>query len=167
MLVLGGGLVAFVGIGITIWLLVSYVRGGDEVAEGPPTEEALKPTPGYQLVDDGSGSLTVEVPSGWEAITDEASEEGASWSTVADASIDSSITASSDLDAWNTPGGAVPGLYGVASRELAQEYTDSELVVSGPNDGSRYRCERGENQDLNRPSYSGIIQAWDWAGTAM
>ena len=168
-----GGLLAFVGIGIAIWLLASDTQGGNEVAEGPPTEEAPpaeeapKPAAGYQLVDDGLGNLTLEVPSGWEVITGDESEGDPTqlgWSTFADVNIGSSITASSDLEAWNTPGGAAPGIYAVASRELAQQYTDSELAVSGPNDGSTYRCQPGESRNLDRSSYSGVIQAWDCGG---
>ncbi len=168
-----GGLLALVGLGIAAWLLVSDTQGTNEVAEGPPTEEASpteeapKPAPGYQLVDDGSGNLTVEVPWGWEVIVGDESEGDPSqqgWSQFADVNIGSSITASSDLEAWNTPGGAAPGTYGVASRELAQEYTDSELAVSGPNDGSTYQCQRGESRNLDRSSYSGVIQAWDCGG---
>ena len=144
------------------------------VGGGPPSgaagspKEGLKPAPGYQPVNDGSGNLTVEVPSGWEVITGEESEGNPSqqsWSTFAEVSIGSSITASSDLDAWYTPGGAAPGVYTVASRKLAQKYTDSALAVSGPNDGSHYRCERGESQNLNRSTYSGRIQAWDCPGS--
>jgi len=134
--------------------------GGEEAEESSTVAITVgaKPAPGYQLIDDGSGNLTLEVPSGWEFMTGEESEgdPGAnSWSKYEDVSIGSSITAAYDLD------GNI-GIYGVASRKLAQKYTDHrELAVLGPNDGSTWYCKRGESQDLNRSSYSGRIQAWD------
>ena len=161
-----------VGVGIVIWLLVAYVAPYVQgEIEGPPSEEVPsseedpKPAPGYALVEDDSGNLSVEVPSGWdEPLIGDASEEGESWSAYLGESVGASITASADLDAWTTPGGAAPGVYAVASRTLAQKYTDSELVVSDLNNGFRYQCERGESQTLNRSSYSGRLQSWNCPG---
>jgi hypothetical protein len=114
--------------------------------------------PAYKTVTDDTGALSVEVPSGWEVITGEESEAGSSWSSFGDENVNSSITASTDLDAWQNTSG-VPGVYLVASRELAQRYTDDELVVSGPNDFSA-SCERGSRQNFDRHPYSGRMQAW-------
>ncbi len=130
----------------------------------PTTEETgsdlseLLNDPAYKTVTDDTGALSVEVPSGWEVITGEESEAGSSWSSFGDENVNSSITASTDLDAWQNTSG-VPGVYLVASRELAQRYTDDELVVSGPNDFSA-SCERGSRQNFDRHPYSGRMQAW-------
>jgi hypothetical protein len=116
--------------------------------------------PGYKAVTDGTGALSVEVPSGWEVITGVDSEARSSWSSFGEDNVSSSITASTDLDAWHNTSG-VSGVYIVVSRDLAQRYTDDELVVSGPNDFSA-SCERGSRQDFDRHPYSGKIQAWKY-----
>jgi hypothetical protein len=115
-------------------------------------------TPAFKTVTDGTGALSVEVPSGWEVITGEDSEARSSWSSFGDENVRSSITASTDLDAWHNTFG-VPGVYIVASRELAQRYTDDELVVSGPNDFFA-SCEQGSRRHFDRHPYSGRMQAW-------
>jgi hypothetical protein len=153
---------ALVGVSIVVWLLVPYVQPyvQGEIEE-PLFEEDPKPTPGYQLVKDDSGNLRVEVPSGWEVTTGEDSEEGpgSNWSSFGGESVGSSITASPDLYAWhNTPG--TPGIYIVASKGLAQRYTNDELVASGPNDFSE-GCEPGPLQDFDRSTYSGKMQTWN------
>jgi hypothetical protein len=153
---------ALVGVSIVVWLLVPYVQPyvQGEIEE-PLLEEDPKPAPGYQLVKDDSGNLRVEVPSGWEVTTGEDSEEGpgSNWSSFGGESVGSSITASPDLYAWhNIPG--TPGIYIVASRGLAQRYTDDELVASGPNDFSE-GCELGPLQDFDRSSYPGKMQTWN------
>ncbi len=114
--------------------------------------------PAYKTVTDGTGALSVEVPSGWEVMTGEDSEAQSSWSSFGGESVGSSITASADLDTWHNTSG-VPGVYIVASRELAQRYTDDELVVSGPNDFSA-SCDVGSRRDFDRRPYSGKMQAW-------
>jgi hypothetical protein len=119
---------------------------------------AMLNDPTYKTVTDDTGALSVEVPSGWEVITGEDSEARSSWSSFGEENFSSSITASTDLDAWHNTSG-VPGVYIVASRELAQRYTDDELVVSGPNDFSA-SCERGSRRDFDRHPYSGRMQAW-------
>jgi hypothetical protein len=132
--------------------------------ETPTAEETgsdlteLLNDPAYKTVTDGIGALSVEVPSGWEVMTGEDSEARSSWSSFGDENVGSSITASTDLDTWHNTSG-VPGVYVVASRDLAQRYTDDELVVSGPNDFS-ISCERGSRRDFDRHSYSGRMQAW-------
>ena len=139
--------------------------GQSTTNEEAPTTEAtgsdlseLLNDPAYKIVTDGTGALSVEVPSGWEVMTGEDSEARSSWSSFGDVNVGSSITASTDLDTWHTTSG-VPGVYIVASRDLSQRYTDDELVVSGPNDFSA-SCERGSRQDFDRHPYSGRMQAW-------
>ena len=114
--------------------------------------------PAYKTVTDGTGALSVEVPSGWEVMTGEDSEARSSWSSFGDENVGSSITASTDLDTWHNTSG-VPGVYIVASRDLAQRDTDDGLVVSGPNDFSA-SCERGSRRDFDRHPYSGRMQTW-------
>jgi hypothetical protein len=50
-----------------------------------------------------------------------------------------------------------------ASKGLAQNYTDDELIALGPNDYSS-ACEAGTPQDFNRPPYSGRMQLWENCG---
>ena len=63
----------------------------------------------------------------------------------------SSIAASTDLYTFEHPSERstfeVPGTYLLASRELAQRYTDDLLVVSGAN-GYSDSCERGASEDF-------------------
>jgi hypothetical protein len=161
-----GLLVAAVAL-VGMW---TYLQGGDDTAvesandaagEVYPSEEAPKVTPGYQLLEDDSGNLSVEVPSGWEVVTGKDSETGGSnWSSFGVGSINSSISASIDYDAFVDTGG-VPGIYMVASRKLAQSYTDDRLV-SGPSDLSN--CDLGALQDFDRPPYSGRMLAGNCRG---
>jgi hypothetical protein len=102
----------------------------------------------------------VDVPVTWAGVlkgTD--SEVGSNWSSFGGVSIGSSITATSDLYAWHNTAEA-PGLYAVASRSLAQRYSDDELVAMGPNDFAS-SCAAGVRGDYNRPPYSGKMQQWD------
>jgi hypothetical protein len=132
--------------------------------ESPTAEETgsdlteLLNDPTYKRVTDSTGALSVEVPSGWEVMTGEDSEARSSWSSFGDENVSSSVTTSTDLDTWHNTSG-VPGMYAVASRDLAQRYTDDELVASGPNDYSA-SCDRGSRQDFDRHPYSGRMQAW-------
>jgi hypothetical protein len=136
--------------------------------ESPTVEEIesdlteLPNAPTYKTVTDSTGVLSVEVPSGWELITGEDSEARSSWSSFVEENVDSSITASTDLDAWHNTFG-VPGVSIVVSRELAQRYSDDELVVLGPNDFSA-SCERGSRRDFDRHPYSGRMQEWKGCG---
>jgi hypothetical protein len=165
---------------VTVLLLVGPACTSSEQEQdqgaGPTTNEEtltseetgsdlseLLTDPSYKTVTDGTGALSVEMPSSWEVMTGEDSEVGSSWSSFGYENISSSITASTDLDAWQNTSG-VPGVYIVASRNLAQRYTDDELVVSGPNDFST-SCDRGSRRDFDRHPYSGRMQAWkDCAG---
>lgn len=159
LLILGGGLAALVGIGIAIWLLVPYAQREDEVGEAPPTEEASKPVPGYQLAEHESGNLSVEVPFGWEVDTEKYADlEGHDVSESE--GIGPAITASSDLYTWNNIGGQVPGVYLRASRVMARSFTDDDQFLDSPSLDYSYFCERGARQDFDRPPYSGRMQEW-------
>ena len=74
-----------------------------------------------------------------------------------------SLTAVDDLDAWRNGTVGHKGVYMVASRKLAQRYTDEELVALGPNDYSS-SCEAGTPQDFDRAPYSGKILEWSNCG---
>jgi hypothetical protein len=129
------------------------------IGEGP------KPAPGYNLIQDPSGGLTVEVPDGWEALTGAASEQPPglkvkSWSAFADVDIASSITATPDLETWHDLSEPVPGTYIVASRALAQRYTDDQMIYSGPFAGMADNCTAGPSKDFDRPPLSGKMQTW-------
>lgn len=122
--------------------------------------------PGYSLVEDPSGSLSVEVPSSWSSETGADSEkqggEG-SYSYYAGEYLTSSITTARSLDAWygNLPGsGQGSGAYLAASEALAQQYTDDELIYSLLHDDKAAECAEGPARDLDRAPYSGKVQAW-------
>lgn len=138
-------------------------KGGVQEREAEPQPEtASGPAPGYNLVRDPSGSLTAEVPSGWgvETGTDSENEGGpGSWSYFAGEYLNSSITTASSLDAWYEGPGA-SGAYMAASKALAQDYTDYELTHSLLHDGKDQNCTAGPYEDLDRPPYSGKVQAW-------
>ncbi len=115
----------------------------------------------------------MEVPSDWEVYTGEDSEAppGVStrsqgdlfpgWSDFAGEEITSSITTSPDIEALYNPGAAVPGAYVVASRSLAQTYTDDELIYSGLFEGMAGNCVAGPNEDFDNPPLSGQMQTWE------
>jgi hypothetical protein len=73
------------------------------------------------------------------------------------------VAAINDLTSWRTGARPHKGAYLVASRKLAQEYTDDELVASGPNDYSA-SCEAGTRRNFDRPPYTGRIQEWTNCG---
>jgi hypothetical protein len=120
----------------------------------------------YQIISDPSGSLTVEVPVDWEAETGEASEGRGgpnSWSYYAGEYITASITTARSLDAWYQ-GGTSSGVYLVASRALARDYTDYQLTHSLLNVRKNEKCTAGPYADMDRSSYSGKIQTWYGCG---
>ena len=116
----------------------------------------------YDLIEDDSGKLSVEVPSEWnEHITTESEgEKGRNWSSFLGERAGPSLAAVNGLEAWRSGARGHKGTYMVASKKLAQRYTDDELVALGPNDYSS-SCEAGTRQDFDRPPYSGKIQQWD------
>jgi hypothetical protein len=134
------------------------------VGEAPPPEEASGPAPGYNEIQDPTGSLTVEVPPDWgiETGTDSEKEGGENtWSFYVGEDITSSITAARSIDAWYQGQGAEhgSGAYMVASRTLAQ-YTDDKLIYSLLYDEKDSKCTPGPYEDFDRPPYSGKMQTW-------
>jgi hypothetical protein len=156
-----------VAVGIMVWRFVPNVP--DEGIASPeqvdPPEEASGTTPGYVLFEHDSGALSVEVPDDWDEriSVDQEGEKGrSSWSAFLGEgeTAGPSATAVNDLDSWRTGTRGHQGIYMVASRNLAQEYTDDELVALGPNDYSS-SCEAGTPQDLERPPYSVKMVEWE------
>jgi hypothetical protein len=127
---------------------------------------------GYQAIQDATLALSVEVPAEWRTQVGTTSEgDGyASWSEVANQSLDSSITAASDLVAWyedrEPKTEMYGGIYAVASRMLAQRYSDDELVSldASPHDLSGWCGSPGDIRDFNRPPYSGKLREWKGCG---
>jgi hypothetical protein len=124
--------------------------------------------PAYTLVEDDSGVLSVEVPSEWDerVVVDSEGEKGrVAWSSFLGEgeSAGPSMTAVNDLYSWRNGTWGHQGIYMVASKKLAQGYTDDELVASGPNNYSS-SCEKGTIQDFDRPPYSGRILEWNNCG---
>ncbi len=162
----GAGLLAVVLVvaSISYWLLVP--DGSDGV--GPSSEETPGAEPGYTLFEHDSRALSVEVPSEWDerVVVDEEGEKGrSSWSSFLGEgeSAGPSITAVNDLSAWRNGTSGHQGIYMVASKSLAQGYTDDELVTSGPNDYSS-SCEAGTPQDVEWTPYSGKTLVWNDCG---
>ena len=130
--------------------------------EEPPPEETA---PERNAIQDPTGALTVEVPTSWgvETAADSEKELGnpGSWSTVVGYLITTSITAAANLDVWYSgEGEPTVGVYIVASRELAETYTDDDLLTSGPFAGFAETCDAGPYEDFDRPPYSGKAQTW-------
>jgi hypothetical protein len=150
--------VALVGVGAYLW-------GGAGMAVLPDVpssgEEAPQPAPGYQLVENDSGNLSAEVPSEWGDLYTGYDGTFEGEDVDAGEGVGPAITASTDMNAWNA-GDPVPGMYMLASRDLAREYDEDRLVDSSLNDLSS--CDAGERQDFDRPPYSGKIQIWDCRG---
>ena len=151
-------------IGMVVWMLAPGILG----RVGLLSEEASGPTQGYARFKHDSGALSVEIPSEWKEriVVDEEGEKGrSSWSSFLGDSDSAgvSMTAVNDLDAWRKGASGHQGIYMVASKKLAQGYTDDELVAKGPNDYSS-SCEMGTPQDFERPSYSGKILEWNNCG---
>jgi hypothetical protein len=123
--------------------------------------------PAYALVEGDSGKLSVEVPSGWKehftAGSEPEGEKGKTWSSFLGENAGPSVAAVNDLDSWGTGERPHKGAYLVASRKLAREHTDDELVASGPNDYSS-SCEAGARRDFDRPPYLGVMQEWNNCG---
>ncbi len=156
------GVAALVVIGLAVWALVPYSQDENIAAEPP------KPAPGYDLIEHDSGAFWVEVPSEWNEhiMVDSEGEKGrAAWSSFLGEgeSVGPSMTAVNDLDSWRTGTVGHQGIYMVASKRLAQRYTDDELVASGPNDYSS-SCQAGTPQDFDRSPYSGKIMQWKNCG---
>ena len=125
--------------------------------------QGSEPAPGHILLKDNSGQLSVEVPSEWKEhiIVESEGEKGKNWSALLGEgeSAGPSITAVNDLYSWRNGTRGHKGVFMVASKKLAQEYTDDELVALGPNDYSA-SCQAGTVEDFDRPPYSGRILAW-------
>jgi hypothetical protein len=156
--ILAVGLLAAVG--VVVWILVPGISGG------PPPEVSSGSAPGYTLIKHDSGALSLEVPSEWDEyiVVDSEGEKGrSSWSSFMGESAGPSMTVVNDLDSWRNGTPGHQGVYAVASKNLAQGYTDDELVASGPNDYSS-SCEAGTPQDFDRPPYSGRILEWENCG---
>lgn len=117
------------------------------------------PAPGYTLVSDDTGALTMELPDDWVVVTGPESEVGGpSWSSFLGETVGTTVTASPNFDAWyGAP--VATGIYAVASRTLAEGYTNEDLVVTGPSDFSPI-CTLGDAKDFERPPYQARIQAW-------
>ena len=118
------------------------------------------PAPGYNLIQDPTAGLSVEVPQSWGVDTGEDSEmEGGNntWSYYAGEYLTSSITTAPDLEAWYSTG--TSGAYLVASKGLAQ-YSDYELTHSFLNASKADMCATGPYADLDRSGYTGKVQTW-------
>jgi hypothetical protein len=141
----------------------------DEPDPEPEAAEQDDPAPsvrpGYRLIEDPSGSLSVEVPSSWssEIGADSEGQGGEnSWSPYAGEYLTASITTARSLDAWyeSTGSGLGSGTYMVASEALAERYTNDELIYSLFYEDKQSECTAGPSRDIDRPPLSGKVQVW-------
>lgn len=124
-------------------------------------EEVSEPAPGYNIIETPDGSLSVEVPPSWGIDTGADSEgAGSNWSSFVGENISSSLTTARSLGDWYGGGDQGSGAYVVASRTLAQEYTDEELIFSGIFSEMADNCAAGPYEDFDRSPYSGKLQTW-------
>jgi hypothetical protein len=134
------------------------------VGENHPSGEPARPAPGYNLIQDPAGSITVETPSSWGVQTGSDSESaGANWSDFVGEDITSSVTTARSLEAWYSGTSEGSGAYIVASKTLAQKYTDDALIHSTlfSNLPTNHNCTTiGDPKDFVRPPYSGQMQAY-------
>ena len=136
-----------------------------EGRSGGPPEATSGADHGYNRVEDPTGGLSLEAPAGWTVLTGTGSEDPGipveNWSTWAGEEIVSSITTTPDLADWHDADPPVSGAYAVASRALAQAYTDDELIYSTLYAGQADVCEEGPSEPFLRPSLSGKMQTWE------
>jgi len=164
------GVAVLAGVGIAAATLGGGAPSEEANSEGAGSEEAApekasRSTPGYSLFEHDTKALSVEVPSEWDErlVVDAEGEKGrASWSSFLNdgESVGPSMTAVNDIASWRTGAAGHQGVYMVASKKLAQRYTNDELFASGPNDYTA-SCEAGTPQDFNRPPYSGKLMVWE------
>jgi hypothetical protein len=159
------GVVLMTGILVAVGMMLWRFLPGVPDEGSPLPEEYSGPAPGYALFEHDSGALSVEVPIEWDeriSVDSEGEKGRSSWSSFLGEgeSAGPSMTAVNDLDSWRTGTVGHQGVYMVASRNLAQKYTDDELVTLGPNDYSS-SCEAGTPRDFDRPPYSGKILEWE------
>jgi serine/threonine protein kinase len=137
---------------------------GSENPPRDPLETTSEPAPGYNLIEDPSGGLSLEVPVGWTVLTGADSEypgiQVRNWSSVAGEDLTSSITATPNLGDWHDLDPPAPGAYVVASKTLAQAYTDEELIYSTLYAGQAENCEDGSSKAFQSSPLSGKMQTW-------
>ena len=149
---------------VVIAALVGTLVGIETITKGFSPIKGSSPAPGYDLMNHQSGALSVEVPDTWKEriSSNPEGEKGRGWDSFAGGSV-IGMTAANDLHSWRTGSKGHQGVYIAASKRLAQNYTDDELVSSGPHDYSS-SCQAGTLRDFNRSPYSGKIQEWNNCG---
>lgn len=142
----------------------SGTSSGSESRSRDSLETTSGPASGYNLIEDPSGGLSLEVPVGWTVLTGADSEypgiQVRNWSSLAGEDITSSITATPNLGDWHDLEPPASGTYVVASRALAQAYTDDELIYSTLYAGQAENCEEGPSEPFQSSSLSGKMQTW-------
>ena len=123
------------------------------VGEGRPAA-----APGYVLVENDSGNLSMEVPSGWSEHSTGADGTFEGADVDAGEGVGPAITASTDIETFESTG-EVPGAYILASRSLAREYDEDQLATSGFNE--RTNCDVVAREDVDRRPYSGRLVTWN------
>jgi serine protease Do len=127
-----------------------------------PGEEAS--APGYTLVKDNSGKLSVEVPSEWSDI------DGTAWD-FREGKIGINVIASTDLGAWywyRSPTGSydASGVFFGASRSLLKDYpedTDDQILDLEEYDYSG-TCEYKDRYEYEDGVYEGKYDVWTNCG---
>ena len=162
------GVALLLGVGIVASMLVPYLGGGnaDTGTAALSGEEAS--TPGYVLVKDNSGRLSVEVPSEWSDI------DGTAWD-FRGGKIGLSIIATTDLQTWyrnnyyhESSAGIdeTPGVLFGMSRSLVDEYpenTEDQILSLKEYDYSD-TCEYVERDEYDDGNYKGKHDLWKNCG---
>jgi hypothetical protein len=143
--------------------------GGSEAKRGSEVAITIgigpEPAPGYNIIQDPIGGLAVEVPPSWGVDTGADSEypsgvASKDWSTYVGEDITSSITTAPSLNAWYDSDQPGAGAYLVASKTLAQNYSDDELIYSSLFSELANNCEQGPSNTFQGSSLSGEMQTW-------
>ncbi|MGH2545223.1 MAG: PDZ domain-containing protein, partial [Ardenticatenaceae bacterium] len=120
--------------------------------ESSTTEEAATYAE-YVTVNDDTGQLAMEIPAEWS------DTNGTAW-LVDDAEVGVAISASSDLEAYNSTW-TVPGAFFGASRSLIESYTEESLLDDLVFSES---CEYGGREPYEDPLYTGFYDTWTNCG---
>ena len=120
-----------------------------------PDQPAVVAYSGYVMVTDDTAALQLEVPSEWSEV------DGSAW-LIEGQAIGLSVSASSDLDGFNS-GFATPGVFFGASAALLQEYDVYSLLDDTGFEGD---CTYGGREDYDDGIYVGAYDLYTDCGPA-
>jgi serine protease Do len=150
---LAAGLCGALLLGVGIFLVAHFTSGGGESS-----------TPGYMLIKDDSGKLSVEVPYEWSDL------DPTSWD-FREGKIGLSLIASTDLDAWtwyssSTGVEKASGMFFGVSSALLRAYPEDTVnqVLGIPEHDYSDICEYDNRYDYDDSVYEGKYDIWTNCG---